>query len=83
MTIEIKTVTCGKCGGSGELPAADTGRRLRKLRDEYGVPLQRVADSMGYSRAYLNDLEKDKRKWSKRLLDSYVEALEKLHAKTN
>lgn len=72
---DLKTITCAKCGGSGVLPDTYTGRKLKRQRVAVGVPLQAIADSMGFTRAYLHDLEIDKRRWSAKLLKAYLKGL--------
>lgn len=72
----FKTVGCPECEGTGAVLDFQTGGRLKRLRTLEAVPLQIVADAMGYTRAYLSDLELDKRKWNWKLYKAYVVALE-------
>lgn len=51
------------------------GAGFRANRESAGVSLRRTASLLGISSAYLSDLERGHRKWSKELMQRYAEVL--------
>lgn len=51
------------------------GPIMRGLREEAGLSLRTVADRLGYSAAYVSDLELGRRAWSQDKQDNYRKAL--------
>jgi predicted transcriptional regulator len=71
-----KTRPCERCGGSGEIEnAAYRGQEMRKLRETARLSLRKVAELMGFSAAYVSDLELGRREWSPKLIQAYQKAL--------
>lgn len=71
-----KTTPCDKCGGSGEREnPAYRGQEMRKLRKEAGLGLREIARKMGFSAAYVSDLELGRRGWSGDLIRAYQKAI--------
>lgn len=70
---------CPKCGGQGTIadPRA-AGEAARKARIKADVTLRRLAEEMGFSAAYLSDLENGRRNWDEDLTDLYYERLRKI-----
>lgn len=52
-----------------------TGRRMRTLRLKAKASLGKVSTYMGFTRAYLFDLELGKRRWNQVLIQQYQNAL--------
>lgn len=52
-----------------------SGNRLKALRGYLGISQQKLADNLGVSRGYLNDIERDRqepsRNFAKKLLEVY------------
>ena len=53
------------------------GLAKKKERQTQGPSMNLLADSMGFSGAYVSDLERGRRSWSPRILTQYDEALRK------
>lgn len=67
---------CPECGGSGKVSdPAQIGARMREHRERHGLSGREVARRMGYSAAYVSDLELDRRGWSARLVEEYRDAI--------
>jgi transcriptional regulator with XRE-family HTH domain len=54
-----------------------TSALARSLRLESGLSIREVALRMGFSAAYVSDLELGRRNWSASLVEVYASALEK------
>ncbi len=52
-----------------------TGRRLRSLRENNNLSLRDLGEWLELSAAYLSDLERGKRNWSKQLVRRFVLAV--------
>jgi transcriptional regulator with XRE-family HTH domain len=61
---------CPACAGTGKIPR---GAYLRQLRTERQLTLQWMADRLGFSRAYLSDVELDKRRATPKVRRAYGE----------
>ena len=73
----MKTKNCRCCQGSGrELDSVAYGAEMLALRLSKGVKQYALAMQMGFSAAYISDLEKGKRNWSDRITNIYKESLE-------
>jgi|TARA_Y100000310_G_scaffold334199_1_gene413364 transcriptional regulator with XRE-family HTH domain len=48
---------------------------MRRARTASGLSLRQVAEQMGISAAYLSDLERGRRGWSKQLIDDFETAI--------
>lgn len=73
---------CKYCNGTGEEPdqaAISTERRAARVGG--GVSLRDVAGRMGFSAAYISDLELGRRKWNAFLLDQHQRAIVALGGK--
>lgn len=69
-------VPCSACEGTGHLfDDARLGAVLQRERQGHGLTQQRVAKALGFSAAYLRDLEYGRRKWSHNLASRYLAAL--------
>jgi transcriptional regulator with XRE-family HTH domain len=74
---------CDKCEGTGWTPSAKvTGREMRALREGRGMSGAEVARAMepSISRAYLQQLEIGKRRWTVALVERYLKALDRATA---
>lgn len=76
--MKFKTMPCSKCGGTGKVPDYDFGTQLRNERQQAGISLRQLSAEMGYSVAYVADLELGRRNLNNDLVDSYMTALERL-----
>jgi transcriptional regulator with XRE-family HTH domain len=68
------SMTCPKCGGSGEIITGDEARQLRQKR---GLTLSQVSTKMKISLPYLADLEHGRRQWNTELLTTFKRAISK------
>lgn len=75
---KLKTKTCGNCGGSGSVPDDNVGAGLREEREKAGVTMKDMAEALNISASYLTDLERDNRRWTNELMESYQVKLEAL-----
>lgn len=70
----MKTKPCHCCNGTGtEMDHAAIGKRCRDIRVGNKISLRELARQLGYSAAYLSDLEKGKRNWRRELIEKYEE----------
>lgn len=70
---------CHECGGCGtECDPSAIGALLRNEREIGRISLREVAKQMGYTPAYLSDLEHGRRAWRSELQDAFVAALQTL-----
>lgn len=77
--MNVKTRNCRYCSGTGkEIDSVSVGNEMLALRKAKDVKQCNVAEFMGYSAAYISDLEKGKRGWSDRLIASYKSAITNL-----
>jgi transcriptional regulator with XRE-family HTH domain len=53
-----------------------TAASMRRLREKAGVSLRAVARRLGYSAAYVSDLELGRREWREKLIGDYVVAVD-------
>lgn len=75
---ELPKQPCVVCGGTGiEIDHTAVGNKFKALRLDYGISQRLIAKRMGFSAAYLADLEHGTRKWSPRLIEMYEHALAK------
>lgn len=67
---------CQKCNGTGFEPDPTTiGQTMRKIRSESGLSLRLVAGRMGYSAAYLSDMELGRRLFGAMQQKKFKEAI--------
>lgn len=67
---------CDRCYGIGsELNGVSLGRILVKLREKVGLSQRAVADGMGVSAQYVNDMEHGRRRLSYRQFQAYLKVL--------
>jgi len=73
---DVPGKVCPRCNGTGKL-ADDklTGARMRAMREELGLSGREVARRMGFSAAYVCDLELGRRIWSTKVIESYLASL--------
>ena len=69
-TYFAKVVLCPCCGGTGKLSQID-GAALRKVREGTGISLRALARQLGFSAAYLSDIELGRRMCTGRILEAY------------
>lgn len=70
------TKECPRCGGTGFVAdPAYHGKEARARRKQAGLSLREVARRMGFSVAYVSDLELGRRGWNDGLMKRYVNAL--------
>lgn len=68
------TIKCQKCKGAGAIEnPAYVGQFFRKRREAKDIGLRELARRMKISPAYLSELEHGKRRWSKKLKNSFME----------
>lgn len=61
---------CPRCGGSGKVQNdSQIGAQMRILRGS--MSLRELGAKLGFSAAYLSDLELGRRRWSAKLQESY------------
>lgn len=71
-TSSVATVNCDKCKGKGVLPDQQAlGHKMRRKRQRRGMSLTETAVRMGFSKAYVSDLERGRRAWSIDLMISF------------
>lgn len=75
---KLKTKACPACNGIGSVPADDVGPLLRDEREKAGVTATALAEAMGVSRSYFNDLEAGNRRFTNELLAAYQQHLEEV-----
>lgn len=75
---ELKTKTCGACQGSGVLPGDTVGAQLRRQRESAGVKPSEMSTALNISPSYLYDLERNRRRWTSELVESYQRELKGL-----
>ena len=67
---------CSRCQGSGwVIDPIFQGHAMRQLRLRQKVTLRTVASRMGFSPAYVSDLELGRRNWNDGLMVAYEQAL--------
>jgi len=49
---------------------------MREKRETAGLSLQRVAELMEFSAAYVSDLERGRREWNEKLIKAYEKVLQ-------
>lgn len=57
------------------IDSGPTGKKARALRIDAGITLRKFAERMGFTPAYVSDLELGRRAWSERMVDKYERAL--------
>ena len=69
---------CPRCGGTGEIrDDRDIGAEFRKRREKAGMSGRQMAVELGYSAAYLSDLELGRRRLSPRMIKDYERVLKR------
>lgn len=61
---------CDFCNGTGKVRAID-GSKLRKHRESNGLSLRKFASNLGFSTAYLSDVERNRRGCTDKILEAY------------
>jgi len=75
--IQPKTRACIYCDGSGkQIDDLATGELLRAERKAAGLTQTFVAEKLKFCKAYVHDLEKGKRHWSREKIVAYQKALQ-------
>lgn len=70
---------CGYCGGSGQcLDDVAIGMALRAKREAAEISGREIAKRLGYSAAYLSDMELGRRRWNGAKVKSYLESIAKI-----
>lgn len=70
------TRPCSHCKGSGrELDPHAVGWQMRSVREKAGKSLRHVADKLGYTAAYISDLERGNRPFTEEMIVRYKAAL--------
>lgn len=79
MTPKEALTVCPRCGGSGMIQdEAAVGREMRKRRESVpGLSAREVARRMGFSAAYVSDLERGRRHWTPEVTRKYLAAVER------
>jgi predicted transcriptional regulator len=73
---EVAGKVCPRCNGTGRLTDDKvTGARMRAMREGKGLTLREVARRMGFSAAYLCDLELGRRIWNTKVIALYLSAI--------
>lgn len=69
-------IPCPRCGGKGEiLEDKAVGAEMRAARKKAGLTLWVVGRRLGWSAAYVSDLELGKRGWTAERQRTYLEAI--------
>lgn len=72
----LVTTPCQRCNGTGVEPDPKTiGDTMRRLREKSGLTQTVVAERMGYSKAYLSDMELGRRAFGAVQIRKFKEAL--------
>jgi len=67
---------CPNCNGSGQtFNDRAIGQEMRRLRGTRNVSLRGIAAKLGFSAAYVSDLERGRRGWSETKIQTYINAL--------
>ncbi len=70
------TKPCPKCDGTGTVvDPVLVGRKMRALRERFGVSCRAVARELGFSPPYVSDLELGRRSFNERLIKRYTKAV--------
>jgi predicted transcriptional regulator len=73
---EVAGKVCPRCNGTGRLTDDKaTGARMRAMREGRGLSGREVARRMGFSAAYVCDLELGRRIWSTKVIELYLTAI--------
>ena len=71
----LKTRPCHRCQGTGKLlDPHGVARTLQEIRVRKGYNKTQIARKMGFTTAYICDLEKGIRDWRQELVERYLEA---------
>lgn len=77
---QLKTLTCRHCQGAGyTFDPETTGAALRRMREQAGISLRRMAKLLEVSPAYLSEAETDHRKLSNNLVERYLSKVNSKH----
>ena len=77
MKIPNISCDCQHCNGTGRaIDHRALGNHLRSKRVSRLMSLREMARRMNFTAAYLSDLEKGRRQWSKKLIDLFEKGLE-------
>lgn len=64
--------TCPTCRGTGTVEdQAAIGAKMRALRTKNGITLREMAGRLGFSPAYISDLERGRRQWREELMRDF------------
>ena len=74
----LKTKSCRCCDGSGkQYDHRSVGREMTAYRKSENVSQVQVAKRMGYTTAFICDLEHGRRNWRTDLIEAYRKACKK------
>ena len=74
--VQVPTVPCERCGGTGQRPDdPKVGNLMRQRREKTGISMREVSRRLKFSAAYVCDLELGRRAWSQPLVTRYLEAI--------
>lgn len=66
---------CPLCGGCGTIADdRELGQALKKHREASGVTLREVGRRLGFSAAYISDLEHGRRAWKAEKIEAFLKA---------
>lgn len=72
----MKKIVCPKCGGTGKIPdPVSQGEYLRNIRNSAGCSMRELAKMIGFSVAYLCDLENGRRRVTDKIIAEYERRL--------
>lgn len=63
-------IDCPRCGGGGFVSEFN-GKKARRVREASGLSLRAVADDLGFSAAYISDVELGRRRPNEKVVSLY------------
>jgi predicted transcriptional regulator len=70
MSILMTVAVCPKCGGSGQIEVPNR-TALKEVREKYGMSVRGLARGVGYSAAFISDVELGRRNCPYLLMQAY------------
>lgn len=68
---------CSHCNGTGkEIDDFRTGQNAKSEREAAKVSVRALARAIGWSAAYVSDLERGNRRWNEEKMTRYMQALD-------